>query len=293
MFCTDAMPYGSFAMDYPLPTEFDCIYPTRCGYCSIHTGAAVSGEPAGLLVYILQGEGTAVQSGTSCNYFSDCIIAAEDAASLILYPQEETVYFYLLLQNTGVLLQPIIKEGLVLPVPSSSRIDRLLGRICYNAYTKQAGSIYEASADAYTLLMSVYGEYGNKRAQYSPLVQEAIELMRQDYAFLEGMDELAQRLGVTKSHLIRTFSAATGISPGKYLQSIKLDNAKLMLQNRDYTIEMIADMVGYSSANYFCKVFRRVTGQPPGEFRMNQSSHSALDLENKHKIEALEGIYHV
>ena len=45
-----------------------------------------------------------------------------------------------------------------------------------------------------------------------PLVQAAIEDIRANYAGLYGVEELSERLGVSKSHLVRTFTAAIGLS---------------------------------------------------------------------------------
>ena len=49
-----------------------------------------------------------------------------------------------------------------------------------------------------------------------PLVQAAIADIRANYAGLYGVEELSERLGVSKSHLVRTFTAALGIPPGRY-----------------------------------------------------------------------------
>ena len=46
-----------------------------------------------------------------------------------------------------------------------------------------------------------------------PLVQAAIEDIRANYAGLYGVEELSERLGVSKSHLVRTFTAAVGVPP--------------------------------------------------------------------------------
>ncbi len=285
------MEYGAFPMDFPVPENFTWVYPTRCGYqAAKKSPAAVSGEHSALFLYLLSGEGEAEFEGQKCGYLADCIITVPDAAGLLLYPMEETRYLYLLLENGEDLLGRI---GYFQPVGSGGRVDRLLGRICHHARSGMPKDIYTASAEAYALLMEALSGCADKKTEYSPLVRDAIVVMREEFAFLGGVEELAQRLGVTKSHLIRMFTADTGESPGKFLQSVKLDNAKLMLQNRDYSIEMVADMAGYSGANYFCKVFRRATGESPGEYRARNLAPAALDLENQRRLRELEAIYHV
>lgn len=109
---------------------------------------------------------------------------------------------------------------------------------------------------------------GISESAWPSLVRDAAALIEAEYAYLYGIDELADRLEVSKHHLIRLFSANTGISPGKYLIDIRISHAKLLLQSRGNTpVEIIAGACGYSCANYFSKVFRKHTGLTPTEYR--------------------------
>ena len=115
-----------------------------------------------------------------------------------------------------------------------------------------------------------------EHSSYPALVCNAITLMERDFARMAGVDELAERLGVTKCHLIRTFSDAVGISPGQFLTKIRLKNAKLYLCSRQYPLETVAGLVGFAGANYFCKVFRKATGMTPGEYRAQYAQNDAV-----------------
>lgn len=100
-----------------------------------------------------------------------------------------------------------------------------------------------------------------------PLAESAIAIIEHQYAYLYGIDELADRLEVTKHHLIRVFTAQTGISPGKYLVQVRMHHAKMMLQTcEDTPLEIIAGACGYSCANYFSKAFKKQTGLTPSEY---------------------------
>ena len=77
----------------------------------------------------------------------------------------------------------------------------------------------------------------------------------------------ADQLGVSKSHLVRVFSAEMGVGPGQYLTGVRLDAAKALLARRDYPLEVVATLCGFSGANYLCKVFKKHTGQTPAAFR--------------------------
>lgn len=102
---------------------------------------------------------------------------------------------------------------------------------------------------------------------YPPLVQDAAAMIEAQYAYLYGIDELADLLEVTKHHLIRVFTASTGTSPGKYLADIRIFHAKsMLLSGEDTPMEIIAGACGYSCANYFSKVFKKHTGMTPTDY---------------------------
>ena len=100
----------------------------------------------------------------------------------------------------------------------------------------------------------------------SPVVESAVGIIQEEFPFLEGLDELSKRLEVSKAHLIRTFTKATGISPGKYITRVRIEYAKLLLQDVDVTISYVAEASGFANTNYFAKVFRKETGMSPSEY---------------------------
>ena len=114
-----------------------------------------------------------------------------------------------------------------------------------------------------------------------PLVQAAIADIRANYAGLYGVEELSERLGVSKSHLVRTFTAALGIPPGRYLTRVRVEAAQRLLLHREYTLDVVASLCGFSGANYLCRVFKKETGQSPAQWRTlaGHSIHSGLSPE--------------
>lgn len=100
-----------------------------------------------------------------------------------------------------------------------------------------------------------------------PLVATAIAYMRENYAGLYGVEELSESLGVSKSHFVRVFKAAMGIPPGQYLTNVRIDAAKQLLCHREYPLEVVASLCGFSGANYLCRVFKKATGKSPTAWR--------------------------
>jgi transcriptional regulator GlxA family with amidase domain len=87
-----------------------------------------------------------------------------------------------------------------------------------------------------------------------------------------SVDQLAERVALSKYHFIRRFSASTGLTPGAYLTRVRIEKAMEFLRGTTLSIEQIAVQVGYSSGSYFIKAFRGLTGLTPGEFRSGGES---------------------
>lgn len=130
-------------------------------------------------------------------------------------------------------------------------------------------SAREASELGYSLLMSLYGtgSAGPAGRRTMPLVVEAaLGIIRRDYAFLEGIAELAERLEVSQEYLTRCFCKYTGITPGKYLNQVRIENAKILLRQGQHSIQFVSDACGFANANYFARVFRKSVGVNPREY---------------------------
>jgi transcriptional regulator GlxA family with amidase domain len=124
-----------------------------------------------------------------------------------------------------------------------------------------------------------------KLKKYPPLVHDAVALIEAEYGYLYGIDELADRLEITKHHLIRVFSASTGITPGNYLISIRMHHARSMLQSCEGTpMEIIAGACGYSCANYFSKVFKKHTGLTPTDYMKSARENAGSETEYLRKF---------
>lgn len=99
------------------------------------------------------------------------------------------------------------------------------------------------------------------------IVNQAIEIMEEEYTSLSGVLELAERIGVSWEHLTRSFRREMGCAPVKYLTQLRLQAAMNQLLNSDDTIEEIACKNGFANGNYFNKVFRKHTGLTPTQYR--------------------------
>ena len=87
--------------------------------------------------------------------------------------------------------------------------------------------------------------------------------------------DLALAAGLSRMHFAAQFRAATGYSPCEYLRVRRIERAKQMLSNNDMPLVEVALSVGFQGQAHFSSVFRRVTGETPGQWR-----RASLDSSN-------------
>jgi transcriptional regulator GlxA family with amidase domain len=80
-------------------------------------------------------------------------------------------------------------------------------------------------------------------------------------------ETLAKRVGLGLRTFARRFKAATGRLPSAYLQAIRMDHAKAMLEREATPIQSISAAVGYDDVTFFRSLFKRATGMTPAEYR--------------------------
>lgn len=75
----------------------------------------------------------------------------------------------------------------------------------------------------------------------------------------------------------RIFKAAWGVSPGQYVQEIRLKTAIQYLSNTNFTIRRIAERVGFNNEYYFANWFKEKTGYAPKSYPFTRSFKKNLE----------------
>lgn len=78
--------------------------------------------------------------------------------------------------------------------------------------------------------------------------------------------ELAQNLGLSRSHLSRAFAATAGTTLAEYAAVLRIERAKALMRNGDSSMQQIAEQLGFATASAFSTAFRRATGHSPSRF---------------------------
>jgi transcriptional regulator GlxA family with amidase domain len=88
-----------------------------------------------------------------------------------------------------------------------------------------------------------------------------------NYDRADVVADAVRLLGLPKRTFDRRFKAATGYSPLAYVQQLRIEEAKQMLETGTEPVEAIGREVGYEDAASFRRLFRRFAGMSPGDYR--------------------------
>lgn len=98
-------------------------------------------------------------------------------------------------------------------------------------------------------------------------VRQAVASMHKRYCDPLTLNEIAAEVFVSPYHFSRVFSRAVGVTPGKYLTSVRLFAAKRLLLTTALTVSDIVCSVGYNSVGTFTSRFTRAVGMSPTQYR--------------------------
>jgi transcriptional regulator GlxA family with amidase domain len=100
-----------------------------------------------------------------------------------------------------------------------------------------------------------------------PLIARAQQWLETNLAREVNYDELARTLRISRRSLERRFKQATGMTPLSYLQTLRVEKARQLLEEGIATFSEITYAVGYEDISFFRKLFIRLTGLRPKEYQ--------------------------
>lgn len=111
----------------------------------------------------------------------------------------------------------------------------------------------------------------SKRTKSHPRLSNDITVRIKDYIKKNydkplSLESLAAHVGVSPFYLTHIFSQESGFSPHKYLTLARINQAKRLLGGK-LIVKEVSSQVGFDDPNYFGKVFKKIVGVAPGQFR--------------------------
>ena len=123
------------------------------------------------------------------------------------------------------------------------------------------------SEDFITRVVSLIGGDELLPPLTSVLVKRAIAYLNEYATHSVSRWQIAASVNISEDYLTRIFRKEVGLSPWDYLNRFRIQIASKLLLETGASISEIASMTGFQDQAYFCRVFRKVKGFPPGNIR--------------------------
>lgn len=141
---------------------------------------------------------------------------------------------------------------------------------------KTINSIY-TQGKVYELIGLIFELSGS--VNESPLsikMQKILEYVQKHYSEDISSNSICTEFGYTESHLCRLFKKHTGVTVSKYVQTLRIENAKKLLQETDMEINRISEACGFLDFSYFCRCFKSFVRYTPSDFRKRMKTKNCF-----------------
>lgn len=185
----------------------------------------------------------------------------------------------IMIRALDYLLKPYDEQELMLVVEEAMRLtsERQKEKIIQE---KQLEALGESSADseaAHQVQPEASGEETEGEAdeleedgniRLSKVGEIISQYIHENYMYDISMQELARTMNYSEPYFCKLFKQCFNKNFTSYLTEYRVNEAKKMLEQPTVNVKEIGKAVGYADSNYFAKVFKRMTGQSPTEYRL-------------------------
>ncbi|MBM7582056.1 AraC-like DNA-binding protein [Caldicoprobacter guelmensis] len=103
-------------------------------------------------------------------------------------------------------------------------------------------------------------------------VRKIVDFIERNYKKDIGIQEVASFVGLSYSHVRKVFKSRIGENIVEFINKLRIEEAKKLLLNTELPVREIALIVGYNSDQTFARIFKKVEGVTPGEYRRFKNS---------------------
>jgi len=104
-------------------------------------------------------------------------------------------------------------------------------------------------------------------------ISEVLEYIHKNYSKNESLEELSDHFGVSMSHLSRLIKKETASTFTDYINKLRINEAKQLLETTNNSLTSIYECVGFNNRNTFIRLFKQIVGTTPSEYRKNHNNN--------------------
>lgn len=148
-----------------------------------------------------------------------------------------------------------------------------LGLLFHQIHVAQTGTVEPVTAL----------EKDNINYTISPTILKVMDFLQKNYSKKVSLSQLCQEYHLSKTWLCKCFLEANNMTIFEYKIMLQLNAGKKLLASSDYSINKIADIVGFSSSRHFSSMFKKYNGTTPLHWRKNFRPMETTILKNSKK----------
>lgn len=250
------------------------------GYC-IKGAERRSVKPSSVFKYSLSGEGVLRIDGVEYRVPAGCafLVNVNDPVIDYFYPEEaKEPWEFIFLAFNGAEKQVASingRLGYIYHLQKESWLINSLLRYQENAESIQLLAPGEAHARVQSVLSSLidsvimYGKSGGKRRLFS----RVSEMIHKNIEQRLSLVDVAEKMDMSKEHLSRSFRGESGMTVLEYIQREQMRHARVLLKEGNLSIKEISARLGFTNPSHFNRVFKRIAGMTPLDYRENGISY--------------------
>ncbi len=150
-------------------------------------------------------------------------------------------------------------------------VEKIIERMRFEHTQKK--QFYQHRTSALLLeLLSIFGRRLSEASVFSDSafvsrIDRVCKLMIEDNEHWHNMEYYAEQCFLSVSRFEHVFREITGVSPNKYLMTLRINRAKELLAETDMSVADISTFLGFSSLSYFIRIFKKHTASTPLNYR--------------------------
>ena len=141
----------------------------------------------------------------------------------------------------------------------------LVQKYCGNETAIRIAKIFSIDMDRYK--QSYFSTFRPNYTHNDDLVKKVQQIIETKYTDINTIEEITKDLPSSRRNIVRRFKQVTGVPPIAYLQLIRIETAKRQLEQTNQSISEIISYTGYTDPKSFRKVFHKLVGMKPLEYR--------------------------
>ncbi|MFB9078804.1 GlxA family transcriptional regulator [Flavobacterium procerum] len=141
----------------------------------------------------------------------------------------------------------------------------LVQKFCGNEIAVQIAKIFSIDLNRYK--QSYFSTFRPNHLHNDALVAQLQQKIENQYHSIEKLEEITKDIPTSARNMTRRFKQVTGIPPIEYLQNVRVESSKRYLEQTQLSISEIIEKTGYTDPKAFRKVFYKMVGMKPIEYR--------------------------